>query len=79
MAECLDVVESYVARRSVMGLCSNGYNQLFGSMLREIVESGVQAIDLGRAFSEETRQGSRLPRDSEIIEAVAEGLCPAAT
>lgn len=74
LAACLDVVESYVARRSVMGLYSNGYNQLFGSMLREIVESGVQATDLGRAFSEETRQGTRLPRDSEIMEAFAQGL-----
>lgn len=74
LAACLDVIESYVARRSIMGLYSNGYNQLFGSMLREIVEAGVQAIDLGRAFSEETRQGTRLPRDSEIMEALEQGL-----
>ena len=68
LREALAVLESYVARRSVVGGYSSSYNALFGSILQDLGgwSDPVQALRdrLGR----EQRTATRVPTDAELIE-----------
>jgi len=71
VAECLSVVESFIARRAFVGEETKEYNKLFVEVIGSI--RGVPAEEVGDALRKKLLSGGgttrRWPSDNEVIEA----------
>ncbi|TAJ39769.1 MAG: DUF262 domain-containing protein [Reyranella sp.] len=63
-----DIV-SYLVRRSVCGLTTKNYNNIFASVLKKLSEDGYSASAVRSALSSLEGEATRWPRDEEFLKA----------
>ena len=65
------LLESYIVRRQLCGLTTKNYNKVAITMIRSLNGSGADAAAFASNLVALTGDASRMPTDSEILEAAA--------
>lgn len=66
------IIESYIVRRELCGLTTKNYNKVAINMIRTLVEIEADPVAFPVRLSVElTGDASRLPSDSEVLEAIS--------